>query len=539
MGQVETFIIKLKDMFSAPLHGADAQIEHTREKFMGLKEMVEGAVVAYGIERGIEASVEAYNDLEQAVAQVRQGIITTNGAAGKSLEDLQETAEKLSKVSLFDDAEILKSSSLLLTFPKVAGDVFDRAQQSVLDLSTRMGGDLSGASVQLGKALQDPILGIQALRRVGVSFSESQRATIKNLVETNQLAKAQGLILNELDLEFGGSAKAASEAGTGGWKVFKNAVNETQAKIGGLIVKQSSGLLPMLKKVNEAVLHGTEYLSEHAGTVKTFVGLLGGLALGIGSVIVMTKLWAVAQGLVNLAMEANPIGLSIVAIAALGGAIYEAYQNFEGFRVRVNAVWDTVSDFGRNVSNVASEIKLKFKGIFDTIDTPENESRFKKVYGWISDYVLSPLLKAWKTIGYFIGKPLIDAGKGIYDKYSENVEKEKRIEQQKKNVEYDAQIGKGLSQGARQLNDLNNFVLLSAKNNLANKKLGGGVDSGTMGSGLSEIKTGAPKTFNINIGSFIKEYAVNTTTHEDSLPKTKEKLLEMFLSLVNDVQIIE
>ena len=92
MGQVETFIIKLKDMFSAPLKGANKQIEHTRHQYMDLKEMLEGAIVVYGIESFVDKSVEAYNELAQAQAQVRASIASTKGVAGETFEEAGDNA---------------------------------------------------------------------------------------------------------------------------------------------------------------------------------------------------------------------------------------------------------------------------------------------------------------------------------------------------------------------------------------------------------------------------------------------------------------
>ena len=43
-----------------------------------------------------------------------------------------------------------------------------------------------------------------------VDVSEFESAWLKNLVQTNQAAKAQALILQELQVEFGGSAAAAA-----------------------------------------------------------------------------------------------------------------------------------------------------------------------------------------------------------------------------------------------------------------------------------------------------------------------------------------
>ena len=41
------------------------------------------------------------------------------------------------------------------------------------------GQDLSQATIQLGKALNDPIKGLSALTRVGIQFTEQQKKEIK------------------------------------------------------------------------------------------------------------------------------------------------------------------------------------------------------------------------------------------------------------------------------------------------------------------------------------------------------------------------
>ena len=77
-------------------------------------------------------------------------------------------------------------------------------------MSVALGEDSKNASIQLGKALNDPILGITSLKRVGVSFTQSQKDQIKVLVESGHKMKAQKLILKELQTEFGGAAAAAA-----------------------------------------------------------------------------------------------------------------------------------------------------------------------------------------------------------------------------------------------------------------------------------------------------------------------------------------
>ena len=65
--------------------------------------------------------------------------------------------------------------------------------------------------MRLGKALNDPIKGISALTRVGVTFTDSQKEQIKTLVESGDTMEAQRIILKELTSEFGGAAEAAAD----------------------------------------------------------------------------------------------------------------------------------------------------------------------------------------------------------------------------------------------------------------------------------------------------------------------------------------
>lgn len=52
----------------------------------------------------------------------------------------------------------------------------------------------------------------------------------------------------------------------------------------------------------------------------------------IKAVAVATKMWAAGQWLLNVALTANPIGLVVVAIAALVAGVIYAYKHFDGFR---------------------------------------------------------------------------------------------------------------------------------------------------------------------------------------------------------------
>lgn len=182
---------------------------------------VAAAVAVSALRRYVQNTIEA----EQVQAQLAARLKSTAGAAGLTASQLNLQADALQKLTTFDDEAITGAQSLLLTFTKVGRDVFPRATAAVLDLATGLGTDLKSAALQVGKALNDPVQGVTALSRAGVQFSESQRETIRRLVETGETAQAQAIILAELETQFGGAAKAARNTFGGALQSLNNTID--------------------------------------------------------------------------------------------------------------------------------------------------------------------------------------------------------------------------------------------------------------------------------------------------------------------------
>jgi hypothetical protein len=170
---------------------------------------------------------------ESALAQLNATLKSTGGAAGLTSGELVKMAQGFQAVTTFGDEVIIAAQSQLLTFTKLGKDVVPAATEAILDLATKMGGDLKGATVQIGKALNDPITGITALTKVGVTFNDAQKETIKTMVEMGDVAGAQTLILQELQTEFGGSARAARDTFGGAIAALHNAFGDLLEGSGG------------------------------------------------------------------------------------------------------------------------------------------------------------------------------------------------------------------------------------------------------------------------------------------------------------------
>ena len=248
------------------------QAEKDVKKLKGLAaKTLAGLAVGIGVAelaRFVSGSVELAQTQAAAEAQVAAAIKSTGKAAGFSLRELKGYASGLQSVTNFGDETVLAAQAQLLTFTKIGGDVFPRATEAALDLATRMDGDLKGAIVQVGKALNDPIAGVTALTRSGVQFTDQQRDLIKELVESNDLLGAQNVILAELETQFGGSAEAAREA-DGGFTSLSNSFGDFREQIGFLI-----------KDLNEATLAtsggGTFFDNLAVGIQSVRVALGGG-----------------------------------------------------------------------------------------------------------------------------------------------------------------------------------------------------------------------------------------------------------------------
>jgi len=203
------------------------------------------ATVAFGA-----SSVKAYMEAEKAQKQTEAILKSTGKAAGVTAKMVTNLASAFQKTTPYADEVVQSAENMLLTFTNIGKDIFPDTTATVLDMATAMGSDLQSTAIQVGKALQDPVLGATALQRVGVRLTKSQKDLIQSLVDVGDKAGAQKIILKELQTEFGGSAKAAGETFAGKLEILKNKFGDVQESIGLVIL---NALSPFMDKVSKFV----------------------------------------------------------------------------------------------------------------------------------------------------------------------------------------------------------------------------------------------------------------------------------------------
>lgn len=206
------------------------------------------AAVTAGLAKGLTDFAEA----EKVTQRLNAVLEATGYAAGLTADQLDEFADNMEAATMATAEGVKSAAAVLATFKSISGDTFLRTLGLAQDLAATIGGDLSSASVQLGKALEDPVNGVSALQRVGVTFSATQKDVIKNMVETGRQGEAQKLILDVLAGQVGGAGTREADSLVGSFKRAGDAIGnflEELAKI--------SGAAPGARAALESIAAGT------------------------------------------------------------------------------------------------------------------------------------------------------------------------------------------------------------------------------------------------------------------------------------------
>ena len=304
--------------------------------------------------------VLAYRELsagERALAQTQAVIESTGGAARQSVDDILELSHSLSELTSIDDEPIQEAANTLLTFREIAGDTFEEATRATLDLSVAMDRDLRSSAVMVGRALNDPIRGMAALTRVGVQFTDEQRAAIEAMVAFGDTAGAQQLILEELNAEFGGSAEALGTTTAGRLNRLKNSMEELGASILENLMPALEDLAGLLTGLAEKYNGLTDSQQKWVAGLIAALAVAGPLASALGGLATVLGWVGTAVGALVGAVGGMTLAVGIAAAAVVAGAIWIAFHWRETTDALRNA-WMNIQNVARAVwANIAGAIR--------------------------------------------------------------------------------------------------------------------------------------------------------------------------------------
>ena len=220
---------------------------------MGSAGFAAGALILAitGLVAAFKALQAAASRAEQAQKKFEALVQATGMAAGLTVSQLELMAREFARNTLFSVQQMRDAQGVLLTFKAVAGEAFGRTISLATDIAMVMGTDVKSAALQLGKALENPRIGLSMLRRSGISFTEQQKKVIFALADTGKEAEAMSLILETIEGQLGGVASKA--AGEGPTVTLAGAFDELGRKF-TLFQEELLGGTTLLRMFTDAIL---------------------------------------------------------------------------------------------------------------------------------------------------------------------------------------------------------------------------------------------------------------------------------------------
>ena len=261
---------------------------------------------------------------------------------------------------------------------------FNATQESAVNIATMMGKVFAGQT--------------SALSRYGYTFSEAQEQILKFGTEEEKAATLAEVVRQSV----GGVNAELAKTDSGRMVQLNNTIGDMKEQVGQLLLPFES------------------FLTQAAEMGMAASGIIQ-LAQAINATGIATKAWTAAQWLLNAALDANPIGIVVMALGALAGALIYAYNHSEDFRRIVNLLWEAFKDFTMLLSGIvrkwlekvitqfreASQAVMQFSRWLASTETFQAIAKWAK---WIYELVIKSIEKAIGAI-----RTLIDTFRRLFN----------------------------------------------------------------------------------------------------------------------------
>jgi len=311
---------------------------------------VGGVALATGLalQQMASGDVEAQNKLENAISNT-----------GKAYDDYADRVDGAVESSVrfgVTDGEVKDALTRLTDATKDPAKALDDLAVAQ-DLAAAKGVSLSDAATMIGKAHNGSA---KVFKEFGVEVGKNADGT----------ADYEGALGNLADT-LKGRAEANADSFGGKMREIRawtdNAASSLAEQYGPAITMAGAALTGL------AAI--TEIAS--AANVKNAASTVAAKAAQIGSAVA-TGVATAAQWAWNVALNANPIGLIIIAIAAFVGAILWLWNNVDWFRNGVTAAWEA--------------IKTGWTWLWDNAIKPGIDA-FGAAFRWLWNSVLAPVTR--------------------------------------------------------------------------------------------------------------------------------------------------
>ena len=333
----------LKKVITSTLSEAE-QLKGSAINFAALATGIDAAQRSFNqLQAGLQDLADAYAVQEMAETKLSTIMRQRMGATDKEIQSIKELASAQQEIGVIGDEVQLSGAQQVATFLKEK-DSLETLLPAMNNLLAQQKGlsATTGDAVQIGNLMGKAMMGqVDALKRVGISFSEAEANVIKYGTEQEKAAMLAQVIQNNV-----GDMKEELGAMVNGALPFVTIAAQASTALAGVTT-----LVAGVK-----TLSVTLYASAKAFLASTVAMVKNkGAALAVAAaqkvVSVATAAWTAVQKVLNFVLTANPIGIVITAIGALVAAIIYAYNNCESFRKIVDKVWEAIKPLATAIMN--------------------------------------------------------------------------------------------------------------------------------------------------------------------------------------------
>ena len=343
-------------------------------------QQLKGNVINFAaLATGIDAAQRSFNQLQgamqgladayavQEVAETKLSTVMQQrmGATEAEIQSIKDLAAAQQEIGVIGDEVQLSGAQQIATFlnEKASLETLIPAMNNLLAQQKGLNAT-TGDAVQVGNLMGKAMMGqVDALKRVGISFTEAEANVIKYGTEQERAAMLAQVIQNNVgDMN---AELAATDSGK--QQQLVNTLGDMKEQIGGLVngalpfvtmaaqasqaLAAVSTLIAGIKTLTTTLYASTKaFIASTAATIKNKVATLA-VAAAQKVVTIATNAWKAAQAVLNMILTANPIGLIITAVGGLVAAITAAYNNCESFRKIVDGVWEAIKPLANAIMN--------------------------------------------------------------------------------------------------------------------------------------------------------------------------------------------
>ncbi|MDQ3158810.1 MAG: hypothetical protein M3P98_01575 [bacterium] len=353
-------LVTLKDQASAAMGKMSGTIEKMQPAF---KTMAVAGTVAFGAISAVAMKgIADYAEAEKAALQLRHAVINVSRATEAQLKATEDLADALEKKGVLDGDNIKMGLAQLSTFG-LSNKAVQALGGSLSDLAVNQfgvkasGEQLADTANVIAKALNGQF---GVLEKSGIRFTEAQRKAIEFGTEMEKVSA-----INE---GFAQNLKYTNEVALKG---LEGQLAKTQVSVGNLSESIGKSLEPVLRNIITAVKPVIDSFVEWStnnpelllniiligGAVAALVAVLGTIGLVLPMVIAGVGMLSTAFMFLT-----GPIGLVILAIAALVAVGIYLYTHWEEVKISLIEIWDAIKAKAMAIFN---SIKEFFKQHWD------------------------------------------------------------------------------------------------------------------------------------------------------------------------------